>query len=82
MNHPGHPHTATRLGHHAGHAPGELVHIGETKTAEPRLLLVEFDPTHYRETPFAHLDDHQVHQADASTLWLNVYGLQDVAMMA
>lgn len=82
MNHPGHPHTATRLGHHAGHAPGELVHIGETKTAEPRLLLIEFDPAHYQETPFAHLGDDQAHQPDTGTLWLNVYGLQDVAMMA
>ena len=36
----------------------ELVHIGETKTAEPRLLLIEFDPTHYQETPFAQLDAH------------------------
>lgn len=78
MSHP----QPTRLSHHAGHAPGELVHIGETKTAEPRILLIEFSPERYRETPLATLAKDHARPADNSTLWLNVYGLQDVAMMA
>jgi magnesium transporter len=58
------------------------VHIGETKTAEPRILLIEFSPEHYQETTFASLAASRTHQPGDGTLWLNVYGLQDVAMMA
>ena len=75
-------HPSARLSRHAGHAPGELVHIGETKTAEPRILLIEFSPEHYQETTFASLAASRTHQPGDGTLWLNVYGLQDVAMMA
>mgnify|MGYP000311227614 CR=1 FL=1 len=60
-------HPSARLSRHAGHAPGELVHIGETKTAEPRILLIEFSPEHYQETTFASLA--------ASLLSIEGYGI-------
>jgi len=67
----------------AGLAPGALVHLGEVKTPATTLALLEFDP----DGVYAQ-DLHGLAQVEAlerrpgCVLWLNVYGLQDPALMA
>lgn len=64
-----------------GKAPGELVHIGDIKTAEPLVTLIEYNADDYRETCFKSLQQGKEHQPELDTLWLNVHGLQDIAIL-
>ena len=64
-----------------GLAPGSLVHIGDIKTAEPLVTLIEYDIDDYRETRFKTLHQGKQHQTQHETLWLNVHGLQDISIL-
>ena len=64
-----------------GQAPGALVHIGDIKTAEPLITLIEYDVDNYCETRFKSLQQGKQHQPQHETLWLNVHGLQDISIL-
>lgn len=64
-----------------GQAPGALVHIGDIKTAEPLITLIEYDADDYLETRFKTLEQGKQHQPEHETLWLNVHGLQDISIL-
>lgn len=64
-----------------GQGPGALVHIGDIKTAEPLITLIEYDADDYCETRFKTLQQGRQHQPQHETLWLNVHGLQDISIL-
>lgn len=65
----------------SGLPPGSLVHIGEIKTQEPRLSLIEYGSDGLLEHSFSNAEQlcawHQTHPR----VWLNLYGLQDTGLL-
>lgn len=65
-----------------GLPPGALVHIGEVRTQAPQLTLIEFSPDACRETILVDLAELDQPIPEGSIRWLNMYGLQDAALLA
>lgn len=65
-----------------GLAPGALVHVGERRTAQPDISLIEYDAGALQETRFASLAESREKQRGPGTLWLNVHGLHEPEVMA
>jgi len=63
----------------AGLPPGSLVYLGEPATGRPVLTLIEYDADTYREEQPASVP--QISAASGKTLWLNVYGLNEPALL-
>lgn len=63
----------------AGLPPGSLVYLGEPATGRPVLTLIEYDAGDYREEQPASVA--QISAASGKTLWLNVYGLNEPALL-
>ena len=61
---------------------GTLLHIGEVKTAHPALTLFRYQGEQLLEQSSSDLAGLNLARADHETLWLNVHGLQDTALMA
>lgn len=64
-----------------GLPPGSLVHVGEVKTARPSISLIEFDAEGLEERSFASVEESRGYIPTREKLWLNVYGLQDPAIL-
>ena len=66
----------------AGLPPGSLVHIGEIKTATPGISVLDFGPAALSEAGIPDAAALVAYRRENSTLWGNVYGLQDAADLA
>lgn len=65
-----------------GLPPGSLVHVGEVKTAHAEFSLLRYDAAQVEEQGAKLLSGLDLHRGENETLWLNLYGLQDPALMA
>jgi magnesium transporter len=65
-----------------GLPPGSLVHVGEVKTAHAEFSLMRYDGAQVFEQSAKKLAELDLHRGEQETLWLNLYGLQDPALMA
>lgn len=65
-----------------GLPPGSLVHIGEVKTRHTELVVFNYDATQLAEHAARSLSELNLQVPENGTLWVNVYGLQDAALMA
>jgi magnesium transporter len=65
-----------------GLPPGSLVHVGEVKTAHAEFSLLRYNGTQLVEQSANSLSGLDLHQDEQDTLWLNLYGLHDPALMA
>ena len=76
--------TAKRLSNAAkiGMAPGALIHLGERKTEQAAITLIEYGPGEIVETQFSSLADSRAYQSRLPVLWLNVHGLHEPEVMA
>ena len=63
----------------AGLPPGSLVYLGEPGIGRPVLTLIEYDAETYREEQPASVA--QISAASGKTLWLNVHGLNEPALL-
>lgn len=64
---------------------GALVHIGEVKTTQPRVTCVDFDADHLVEreaTDLPGLDALLATPPAGQVRWINIYGLQDPALLS
>jgi magnesium transporter len=61
----------------AGLPPGSLVHIGEIKTPESGVALLDFGPDGLVETRLNEIRDLAGYHQQHPTLWANIYGLRD-----
>ncbi len=65
-----------------GMAPGALVHLGERKTAQAAISLIEYGAGEIIEHQFSSLAESQTYQPRLPVLWLNVHGLHEPEVMA
>ncbi len=63
----------------AGLPPGSLVHIGEIKTPKPSVSVLDFGPEALIESELPDIASLVDYTRQHSTLWGNVYGLQEAA---
>lgn len=70
-----------KLPRKVGLPPGSLVHVGEIKTARPSITLLEYDDAGLEERTFATVEESRDHAPSRHKIWLNVYGLQDAAIL-
>ena len=61
----------------AGLPPGSLVHIGEIKTRESGIALLDFGPDGLVETRLAEIRDLTGYRQQHANLWANIYGLHE-----
>lgn len=69
----------------AGLPAGALVHIGEVKTQSPRVQCIDFDGERCTEREagdLASLDALLASSTEGGVRWLNIYGLQDPALLS
>jgi len=66
----------------SGLPPGSPVHIGEIKTDKPSISVLDFGPGALLERELPDTDSLAKYVRQNSTLWGNVYGLQDPAALA
>lgn len=66
----------------SGLPPGSMVHIGEIKTREPILSVIEYGPTGLLEHRFTTPDALLAWQQTLPKVWLNLHGLQDTSLLA
>ncbi len=71
-----------RSDHKLGVPAGSLVHVGEIKTDRPRISLIEYDASGMAEREFASITEARDFSPTRQTVWLNVHGLHDPAVMA
>ena len=65
-----------------GMAPGALVHLGERKTEQAAISLIEYGPGEINEHQFTSLAESQAYRPRLPVLWLNVHGLHEPEVMA
>jgi len=61
-----------------GLPPGELVHVGETKTHEVKLTLFEYQEDHYHETVAKSIDEFLPIEEEENILWFNINGIHEI----
>jgi len=82
--HRAHPRAAKRLSQTAkvGLAPGALIHLGERKTEQATITLLEYGEADLVERQFTSLAESQAYQPSLPVRWLNVHGLHEPEVMA
>ncbi|MCK9386881.1 MAG: magnesium/cobalt transporter CorA [Sulfuritalea sp.] len=65
-----------------GLAPGALIHLGERKTEQPAITLIEYGEGELLEYCFASTAEAKAHTPRLPVLWLNVHGLHEPEVMA
>ena len=65
----------------AGLPPGTLLHIGEEKTHDVNISIIDYDPGRVDEKAHATIDDLIAFKERPSVTWINVNGIHDVSVM-
>jgi magnesium transporter len=65
----------------AGLPPGTLLHIGEEKTHDVNISIIDYDPGHVDEKARASIDDLIALKEKPSVTWININGIHDVAII-
>jgi len=65
----------------AGLPPGTLVHIGEQKMTEPKIILIDYDETHFEEKEFQTIEECYVLKEKPTVTWINVDGLHRAGIL-
>jgi len=62
----------------AGTSPGTLIHIGEKKTEETKITLIDFDEAHLQEQVIETIEEAFPLKDLPTVTWINIDGLHDV----
>jgi magnesium transporter len=65
----------------AGSSPGTLVHVGEKKTDDIRLSMLHYDAKTLLERSLDRVEEALPRLNPATTTWINVDGIHDIAVM-
>ncbi len=65
----------------AGLPPGSLVLIGDVKTEQTRLTILDYGPGGIVETDLTEVAQLRSYRRQHERLWINLYGLQNVALL-
>jgi len=72
------PRFMKRASETVGLAPGTLVHIGDKKTEQVRLSLIEYGATHFQEKSIETVEESFPSNDEPSVTWVNITGLHDL----
>jgi len=72
------PRFMKRASETVGLAPGTLVHIGDKKTEQVRLSLIEYGATHFQEKSIETVEESFPSKDEPSVTWVNITGLHDL----
>ena len=64
-----------------GLAPGSLVHVGEKKTEEVQLTLIDYDETHFQEKAIEAIEESFPFKEEPTVTWINIDGLHEVGVI-
>jgi magnesium transporter len=65
----------------AGLPPGSLVHIGEEKTQESKITIMDYDETHFQEKEIKTIEECFAFRDMPTVTWINVDGLHQVEIL-
>ncbi len=72
------PKTARKRSRKSGLPPGTLIHIGEKKTEDIRITVMNYDDSGLQETEFKSIEQCFAFKDKPSVTWINIEGLHDV----
>ena len=64
-----------------GLAPGSLVHVGEKKTEEVQITLIDYDETHFQEQALEAIEESFPFKEEPTVTWINIDGLHEVSVI-
>ena len=64
-----------------GQPPGTLVHIGEKKTEETRITIIDYDETHFEEKEAKTVEECFSFKDTPTVTWINIDGLHQVEII-
>ena len=62
----------------AGLPPGTLIHIGEEKTTEVRITVIDYDESTLKEKEVVKIDECYAFKEQPTVTWINIDGIHDV----
>jgi magnesium transporter len=65
----------------AGFPPGTLVHIGEKKTEELKITIMNYDETHFQEKEIKTIEECFAFKEKPTATWINIDGLHQVEIL-
>ncbi|MEW5706790.1 MAG: magnesium/cobalt transporter CorA [Actinomycetota bacterium] len=65
----------------AGLPPGTIVHIGEQRTAEVKITVVDYDETHFQEKELRVVEECFPYKETPTVTWINVEGIHDIEVL-
>ena len=65
----------------SGLPPGSLVHIGEKKTEEVKITIIDYDETHFQEKAAKTIDECYSFKDKPTVTWINVEGIHQVEIL-
>jgi magnesium transporter len=65
----------------AGLAPGTLVHIGEKKTQESKITIMDYDDAHFQEKGIKAIEECFLFKDIPTVTWINIDGLHQVEII-
>lgn len=65
----------------AGLPAGSLIHLGEKRTGEVRIVVVSYDETHFQEKTVKSLHEIRDLKPSRTLTWINVQGIHDIEVL-
>jgi magnesium transporter len=65
----------------AGLPPGSLIHIGEKRSKESRISIIDYDENSLREKNAAALEECYAFKDTDSVTWIDIEGLKDISLL-
>lgn len=65
----------------AGKSPGSLIFVGQQKTEEPRLRIIDYDTSMIRDEYIQKIDEAAWAKETNTTSWINIDGLHDTELV-
>ncbi|MCX5814450.1 MAG: magnesium/cobalt transporter CorA [Proteobacteria bacterium] len=64
-----------------GLLPGTLIHIGEQKTENSRITLIDYDETQFKEMEISSIEECSSFKDKPTITWINIEGIHDVEVI-
>jgi len=65
----------------AGHAPGDLVYVGEKRVEKPRITIIDYDEVNFKESQAKAIDECFPFKETPTVTWINIDGLQEIEII-
>jgi magnesium transporter len=65
----------------SGLPPGTLIHIGEAKSTEPKITIIDYDDSSFQEKEVEEVSGCFPYRGTPSVTWINIEGLSNVEML-